>query len=138
AGDLFIDEAVEGLVGVEGADDVVAVAPDGRLEGVAFVGIGVGVAGKVEPATGETLAVRGSGEQVINYAIERVRGRVAEKGVLFGERRRKSGEGEINATENGPRLRGGRGLPPFFFELREDKRVDRRADPGLIFDRRNS
>ncbi len=56
SGELLDGELVEGLVGVEGADDVVAVGPDGAVA-VFFVAIGVSVAGEVEPAAGPSFAV---------------------------------------------------------------------------------
>jgi hypothetical protein len=57
AGDLFMDELVVGLVGVERLDDVVAVAPG---VGTGFVGletVAVGVAGEIEPVASPPPAV---------------------------------------------------------------------------------
>ena len=62
AGDLLEKEAVVGLVGLEGLDDVVAVAPGLRAFGVEFVAVGVGVADDVEPFQGPAFAVGGRGE----------------------------------------------------------------------------
>ncbi len=57
AGDLFADEAVVGLVRLEGMDDVVAVAPGvGALE-IQFEAVGIGVANDVEPFGGPAFAV---------------------------------------------------------------------------------
>ena len=56
AGDLLEGEAVEGLVLVEAADDVVAVGPD-IARGVAVVADRVGEADDIEPAGGHAFAV---------------------------------------------------------------------------------
>ena len=57
AGDVFDHELVEGQVGVEGADDVVAVAPGvGDVE-VELVAVRLGVADQVEPVAAPALAV---------------------------------------------------------------------------------
>ena len=59
AGDLLADEAVVGLVRLEGMDDVVAVAPGvGALE-IEFEAVGIGVANDVEPFGGPAFAVGG-------------------------------------------------------------------------------
>ena len=55
ARELFGDEAVEGQVGVEGLDDVIAPAPH-RAGGVVIEAVGVGVTGDVEPVLGEAFA----------------------------------------------------------------------------------
>ena len=57
AGELLKNEAVERLVVVESADDVIAVAPDVRLGSVALVAIGLGIANEVEPVPRPPLAV---------------------------------------------------------------------------------
>ena len=57
AGELLDDEAVVRLVGVERADDVVAVPPGVGPGLVELVAVGVGVAGQVEPVPAPALAV---------------------------------------------------------------------------------
>src|SRR5205807_4835652 len=47
-GELFEEEAVVRLVIIEGANDVIAVAPDVGFGGVALVAVAVGVANQVE------------------------------------------------------------------------------------------
>jgi hypothetical protein len=60
AGELLAEELVPGLVGVEGADHVVAVAIGPLPPGVELaVAVAVGVAGHVEPMAGPALAVGG-------------------------------------------------------------------------------
>ena len=69
-GDLFANELVVGFVVVEGANDVVAVAPGvAAFEVVGETG-GVGVANDVEPVAGHAFAVVGGGEEGFDLAIE--------------------------------------------------------------------
>ena len=61
AGQLLDDEPIERLVGVEGADDVVAILVGiGSRRVVVAVAVGVGVAGDVEPVSRPALAVAGA------------------------------------------------------------------------------
>ncbi len=57
AGQLLDDESLEGFIIVEGGDDVIAVAPGGRMGDVFVHAIGVGVAGDVEPVLSPAFAV---------------------------------------------------------------------------------
>ena len=72
AGDLFLDEAVVGLVGVEGLDDVVAIAPGVGARLVGLEAVGLGVAGEVEPVAAPALAVVRRGEQAVDELLEGV------------------------------------------------------------------
>ena len=58
-GDLLLNEPVVGLVRVEGADHVVAVAPSLRLRAIALVAVRLGVADEVEPVPPPFFAVPG-------------------------------------------------------------------------------
>ena len=66
AGQLFLHEAVVGLIGVERADHVVPVAPRGGAQVVGLVAIGIGVADQIQPMAGPAFAVAGTGEQAIH------------------------------------------------------------------------
>ena len=66
AGDLFLDEEVIGLVGVEGADDVIAVAPGGGAFAVDGEAVGFGVADEIKPVAAPALAVAGVGEEFVD------------------------------------------------------------------------
>ncbi len=59
AGELLPYEAVEGLVGVERADDVVTVAPGVGLGPIALVAVGLGEADEIEPVPPPLLTVVG-------------------------------------------------------------------------------
>ncbi len=54
---LLGEEAIVWLVGIESANDPVAVAPGLGPLGVAFIAVGLGVAGHVEPVLCPALAV---------------------------------------------------------------------------------
>ena len=66
SGDLFTEELVIGLVGVEGGDDVVAIAPGVGAELVALKAVGVRVVRNVQPMAGPALAVVRAGEQAVH------------------------------------------------------------------------
>ena len=99
AGDLLADELVVRLVGVEGVDDVVAVAPGlghgevGRLAGR------VGVADHVEPVPAPLLAVGRRRQQPVHELVESVRRAVGEEGVDLVRRRRQPGQVERDAAD---------------------------------------
>ena len=70
AGDVFGDELVEGGVGVEGFDDVVAEAP-GVFEGEGAAAAGAfGEAGDVEPVLGPAFGEGGGGQKIVNDLLE--------------------------------------------------------------------
>ena len=132
-GELFDEKLVEGQIGVEGADDVVAV---GVREGEAAFGVadevalGVGVAGDVEPEAAPAFAVAGGGEEAVDGAGVGVGRAVGEEGGDFGGRRgeacqvigdtaqeragvgggggREAGGGEFGVDEGVDRIAGGR------------------------------
>jgi hypothetical protein len=66
AGDLFLDKEIVGLVGVEGADDVIAVAPGGGAFAVDGEAVGFGVADEIEPVAAPALAVARVGEEFVD------------------------------------------------------------------------
>jgi len=82
AGELLGDEVGPRLIGVEGANDVVAITP-----GVCAQRIGLGetvrvrVAGGVQPVPGPAFAISGRCQQAIHHLLVSVRGGVGEEGV---------------------------------------------------------
>ena len=80
-GNLFGEEAIVGLVLVERADHVVAVAPDVRLLVVLLVPVGLGEAHDVEPVAAPSLAVLGAREQRVDEAIPLVGSVVGDVGL---------------------------------------------------------
>ena len=149
-GELFDDEAVEGEIGVEGADDVVAV---GVREGEAAFGVAdeialrVGVAGDVEPEAAPAFAVAGGGEEAVDGAgVGGVRGgrgrdgesgrggdggKLTEEGLhLFGGGW-KAREVVGDTTEEGAGIGGGSGGEARGGEFGEDEGVDERWGLGF-------
>ena len=85
AGELFADELVVRDVGIEGADEVIAVAPSLWDGGIAFAAVRVGVADEVHPVTGEVFAVARRGQQAVDDFGEGFRRLVGfERGDLRG------------------------------------------------------
>ena len=92
AGDLFDRELVERLVGIERADQIVAVAPGMGLGTIAFKAVGFGIAHQIEPVAGPLLAVMGRGEQAVDHLLKRLWRRIGEKVFQFGLRGGEAGE----------------------------------------------
>ena len=84
ARELFVDEAVPGLVVIEGADDVVAVAPGVGAEVVVFEAFSFGEADDVEPVLAPAFAVVGGGEEAVDDSGPGVGGFIGEEGGDFG------------------------------------------------------
>ena len=107
AGELLEDEPIEGLVGIEGADHVIAIPPGERLGGVALVAVGLGVPDQVEPVPRPALAVGRAGEQVVDQPLDRVRGprEVFQKRCPFFGRRRQPGQVEEQPAHQRPAAR---------------------------------
>ena len=66
ASELFADELVVGDVGIEGADEVIAVAPGLRDGRIAFAAVRVGVADEIHPVAREVFAVARRGQQAVD------------------------------------------------------------------------
>ena len=92
AGELFADELVVRDVGIEGPDQVVAVAPGLRDGGVAFAAVRIGVADEIHPVAGEVFAVAGRGQQAVDDLGESLGRGVGFEGGDFGGRRRQAGQ----------------------------------------------
>jgi hypothetical protein len=100
AGELFDRELIEGFVGVERADDVVAVWPDGAVA-VFFVTVGVGVAGKVEPTSCPPLAVARRFQKVVYDLSESLGSGACGEGVGDFDGGRESDQVEMNPADEG-------------------------------------
>ena len=72
AGQLLADELVIRHVGIERADEVVAIAPRLFDHRVAFAAAGIGIADEVHPVAGEVFAVARRGQQAVNDLGESV------------------------------------------------------------------
>ena len=76
AGDLLMDEPVVRFVGVERADDVVAILPRVGIVQVAVQAGGLAVAGHVEPGAAPLFPEVRRGDQLIHELLQRVGGLV--------------------------------------------------------------
>ena len=125
AGELFADELVVGDVGIEGADEVIAVAPSLRDGWIAFAAMRVGVADEIHPVTGEVFAVARRGQQAVDDFGEGLRRDVGfERGDLRG-RRGQAREHIGRATEEGGLVGRHRGSDAGGGDLRVEEAVDR-------------
>ena len=129
AGDLLLDEAVVGLVRVEGLDHVIAVAPGIRAGFIGLEALAVGVAGEVEPVAAPALAVLRRGEQAVDHFFESLRRVVGQEGVDFLRRGRQAGEVEGGAAEQRDLVGRLRGLDALGFELGQDEGIDGSCGP---------
>ena len=89
AGQLFADDLVERPIGVERANDVVAIAIGQRPVGIgAEVAVGIRVSRRIQPVLAPALAVAWRGEQTFNEPGVGIRiGVVEERRDLLGSRR---------------------------------------------------
>ena len=133
AGQLLGEEPVVRLVGVERADDVIAIPPGVGPVGVGPVAVGFGVPDQVEPVPSPPLAVLGRGQQAVDQPLVGVGRVVGQKTVDLLGRRRQTRQIECDPADQGPPRRLGRGRQPVFKQLPEHKPIDRIPRPGRPF-----
>ncbi len=133
AGQLLDGELVERLVLVEGADDVIAVEPDGPRRVVGVAGR-VGVAGQVEPHPRPVLAERVLRQQAVHHFLVGVGALVGDERVHLGRRRRQAGQVERDAANERFPVRFGRMRQALALQPGQDEAVDRVTDPRLVLD----
>ena len=121
AGELLDRELVERHVGVQGADDPVAIGPE-VAQVVALEAVRVGVAGQVEPRPGPALAELRRGEQPIDDRFVGVRARVGDERIDFRRRRRQADQIEGHAADERRAIGFRRGRQPFAFQAARTKR----------------
>jgi hypothetical protein len=99
AGELFADESIVGLVGVERVDHVVAVAPGIGPRFIRLEAFALGVPCQIEPVAAPALAVLRRGQQPVDNVGERVGRPVGKEGSDRLGRRRQSDQIEIAAAQ---------------------------------------
>ena len=130
AGDLLLHEPRVRLVGVERADDVVAVRPGVRPRLVLVVAVRLAEVDDVEPVPRPPLAVVRRREQPVDQLLVRVRGRVVDEGLDLVRRRRQADQVEVQpADQRAPVGLRRRRQSPVTRQLREDEVVDRGCAP---------
>ena len=79
AGDVFHDELIVGYIGIEGADDIIAVDVGLRQFEIEFVALSLGEADQVQPVPSPALAVVRRLKQVVDHLGEGLRRLVLEE-----------------------------------------------------------
>ena len=136
--ELVEDELVVTEIGIQRGDDVIAECVGVRIAAVLEedVALGIGVAGNVQPVPSPALAVPGRGQQAVDQMGKAVGCRVGFEPVdLFG-RRGNAREIDGRAADQGTLVGLGRGGHSGRFEPGQNERIDRRADPLTVVDRR--
>ena len=105
--DLLLKEAVEGLVFVEGLDDVVPIAPGMGEEGIGFEPRRVGVANHVQPVPSPAFPVVGRVQQLVHHRLEGSGRVVLEESIHLLRRGGEADQVEVGAPNQGA-LAGGR------------------------------
>ena len=96
-GELLDGKLVEGLIRVKGADQVIAIGPDGACR-IIDVARGVRVARLIEPEPRPVFPKGWFSEQAIHEAFVGAGGRIRLKGFYFVGGRREAGKIKRNAT----------------------------------------
>ena len=127
-GELLAEEAVVGLVAVEGADDVVAEAPGVGLVAVALVAVALGETHEVEPVAAPLLAIARRVEQAVNQLLPCARRFVGGKRLHLGGRRGQAGQVVVGAANQFARGGGRVQGKVLRSELGENEGVNRISD----------
>ena len=129
AGQLLADDLIQRPVGVERADDVIAISVGQRPVGIgAEVPVGIGVSRGVEPVLPPPLAVSGRGQQAVDQAFVGVQGRVMHELRDRLGLRRQAGQVEAEAADHGRAIGVGAEGQPALFERPLNEAIDRGAD----------
>ena len=129
---LFPGELIEGKITVEGVDHVIAVRRGGVVL-VSMVPDGAGKADQIQPVGGHSFAILGSGEKIVNPVVHHLveRSPVLDEGPHFFRTRRKTGQVEVKATNQGYSVSIRRRFQLLFLELGENEPVDPMVRPFL-------
>ena len=123
AGELEPGELVVGHVGVEGADDPVAVGPGVEARHVALEAVALAVAGHVEPVPGVALAVLRTAEQAIDEPLVGVGPRVGDERLHLARATAAGRSGRTRARRISVRRSArGEGASPFASSFARRKR----------------
>ena len=99
AGQLLAQEPIVRLVVVEGADDVIAIAPGVLAVRVVLEAVGLGEADDIQPVLAPVLAIVRAGEQALDQFLPGIRRAVGDERLDFGGRRRQAGEVEAETAD---------------------------------------
>ena len=136
ARNLRLHEPVIRHVFVERANHPVAIAERVGVRRIHFrFQPVVGIARHVQPEPSPTLAMAWRGQQSLHYLLEGFGRRVGRERVHLRRSRRQSGQIEIGAPDERPRVGGRRGLDALGLHLRQQEPVHVVARPRLILHR---
>ena len=126
---MLAGEAVKRQVFVERANDVIAIRPDADRH-VAVITNRVRVAHEIEPVHGQALAVVRRGQQLVHEFLVGLRVAAFLKVAHLFRRRRKPGEVERDAAEQGPAIGFRRRRETLFAQAIEDEGINRMRAAG--------
>ena len=132
AGQLLLDEAVVGLVGVERAYDIVAVAPGLRTKVVDAVSVRIGIAHQIKPMAGPSLAIARAGKKLIDQLLVGIRRFVGDERIDLLRRRRHAPEVEVEPSDQDAAGRLAVWLEFVVRELLEDEPIDVGPRPARV------
>ena len=129
ARDVFLDEQVVGHVRVEGADEVVAVAP-GMGDGVVLLmAIGVSEAHQIHPVTGPSFAEPRGGQQGIHHSGPRLERGIRQKRRDLRWFRGQSDDGFMHPSQPDLRFGRRRRTQSLGLQSSEDESIDSVGEP---------
>ena len=130
---MFDEEAIIGDVGVQGADDVVAVPVGVGNLVIEFVSGSLGVTDEVEPVAAPALAVMRAGEESIHQPLVGIGRAIGEERLDRVGRGRQPGEVETESADRGSPAGLGRGSRPTLDNpARMNRSIGFRAPAGSI------
>ncbi len=134
ARDLFDGKLIEGLVGVQRANHIIAVGPD-RAGRIVRIARGVGIAGKIQPHPRPMLAETFLGQQPIHQLLVSIGAFVVDEFLDLGERGRQTGEVQRQPPNQGGLIRARRRPETFLFQPGQEETIDFIPRPGGVFHR---
>ena len=132
AGQLEREEPIVGEIGVQRADNPIAIAPGIGPLGVELEAVRVGVMRQVEPVLPPAHAVFRAREQAIDQTFISIRPRITEERRDLVGRWRPPGQVERDPANQRDPARRRRVAEAQLFELAKDEPIDRVTNPGPI------
>jgi len=123
AGELPGHELIVRKVRIEGPNDPVAPGPGGAVD-VGLIAVSIGIASKVEPVDGHSLAEPRRGEKPVDNSLVGVGTMIFEKFIDLGQGWGQADEIKANATDEAFLGRLGGRRDSFLIEFGQDEGVD--------------
>jgi len=132
AGQLLFDEFVIGLIAIETAHHVVAIAIGVGPVGVVFVAVRFSETDHIEPVPAPLLSIMLGGEQPVDDVGPRSWGTVANEGFDFFGRRGETGQIVSNTADQSDAIGLWGRFQAGFLESRKQERIDRSLNPRFV------